>query len=112
MDNTIKYHDYIGSVEYSADDECFYGRVLGLNDLVTFEGTSVKELKNAFRDAIEDYLEICSRQGKEPEKPYKGSFNIRINPALHRQAAQYAAAQGLTLNKFVEQAIEQYVHHT
>lgn len=110
MDNTIKYRDYMGSVEYSAEDECFYGKVLGINDLVTFEGTSVEELKAAFQEAVDDYLEFCSAQQKEPEKPYRGTFNVRVNPSLHRQAAQFAASHGITLNKFVEQAIEDYVH--
>lgn len=112
MKNVMECNGYMGSVEYSADDDCFFGKVLGINDLVTFEGTSINELKSAFRDALADYIQVCQRQGKEPERPYKGSFNVRISPALHRQAAQYAAAQGLTLNRFVEQAIEDYVHHT
>lgn len=112
MDNTLKHRDYWGTVEYSAEDECFYGKIIGINDLVTFEGTSVAELKTAFKEAVDDYLEMCAAQKKPPEKPYKGSFNVRIPPSLHRQAAQYAASQGLTLNKFVEHAIEQYVHHS
>lgn len=111
MDNTMKYRDYLGNVEYSAEDNCFYGKILGINDLVTFEGMSVAELKNAFEESVEDYLTLCRKQNREPDKPYRGSFNVRINPSLHRQAAQFAAAQGLTLNKFVEKAIEQYVHH-
>lgn len=105
MSNALKYKDYFGSVEYSAEDDCFFGKIIGVNDLVTFEGTSTRELKQAFHEAVDDYLLICERCGKTPEKPYKGSFNVRIRPEVHRRAALYANAHGRTLNSFVEEAI-------
>lgn len=109
MKNTMKYQEYIGSVHFSAEDEIFYGKIEGINDLVSFEGTSASELKSAFEEAVMDYLELCKLKGKEPEKTYKGTFNIRIKPELHKQAAQKALTQGKTLNQYVEEAIEEYI---
>lgn len=108
MKDVMKYKDYIGSVHYSAEDEVFFGKIEGINDLISFEGHSVTELKAAFREAVEDYLELCNLNGKEPEKMYKGSFNIRIKPELHKKAAQKALIEGKSLNQYVEEAIEQY----
>ena len=74
--DTLKYKDFFGSVEYSADDDCFFGKIIGTTDLVTFEGDSVDSLKAAFAEAVEDYLILCKEVGKEPQKTYKGSFNV------------------------------------
>jgi len=104
-DNMLKYKDFYGSVEYSAIDECFFGKIIGTTDLVTFEGNSVDELKKAFTEAVEDYLGLCKEAGKEPQKSYKGSFNVRISPELHRTAAFIASKEGISLNAFVEKAI-------
>jgi predicted HicB family RNase H-like nuclease len=109
-DNMLKYKDFYGSVEYSAADECFYGKIIGTADLITFEGTSVGNLKKAFAEAVEDYLILCKEAGKEPQKSYKGSFNIRISPELHKEAAVIANREGITLNAFVERAIFDEVH--
>jgi len=110
IDNTLKYKDFVGSVEYSASDECFFGKIIGTSDLVTFEGNSVDILKGAFIEAVEDYLVLCREAGKEPQKSYKGSFNIRISPELHREAAVVASKEGISLNAFVERAIFDEVH--
>lgn len=75
----LTYKDFYGSVEYSASDECFFGKIIGTTDLVTFEGDSVQGLKSAFRDAVEDYLILCKETGKEPQKIYKGSFSDEVN---------------------------------
>ena len=104
-DNMLKYKDFCGSVEYSAADECFFGKIIGTTDLVTFEGSSVNNLKKAFAEAVEDYLVLCKEAGKEPQKSYKGSFNIRISPELHKTAAAIANREGISLNSFVEKAI-------
>lgn len=106
------YKDYIGLVHYSTEDELFFGKIERINDLISFEGSSVAELKSAFEDAVEDYLELCKLNGKEPEKTYKGSFNIRIRPELHKQAVQRALIEGKSLNQYVEEAIEQYSART
>ena len=109
-DNMLKYRDFYGSVEYSAADECFFGKIIGTTDLVTFEGNSVNSLKKAFTEAVEDYLVLCKEAGKEPQKTYKGSFNIRISPDLHKAAAAIASREGISLNAFVEKAISDEVH--
>lgn len=105
MSNTMKYKDFLGSVDFSSEDECFYGKIIGITDLVTFEGTSIVELKQSFHNAVDDYIEMCTSIGKKPMKSYKGSFNVRIGSELHRNAALYAAANHKTLNAFVTEAI-------
>jgi len=110
MTNTLKYRDFFGSVEYSADDDCFFGKIIGTTDLVTFEGSSVDSLKAAFAEAVEDYLLLCKEVGKEPHKTYKGSFSIRISPDLHRQAAMLASREGISLNALVEKTIYEAVN--
>lgn len=109
MKNSMKYKDYIGTIEYSDEDECFHGKVLGINGLITFEGQSVSELKCAFKMMVDEYLDDCRREGIEPEKSYKGSFNIRIAPELHRKASICASCEGVSLNTIVETAIREYL---
>jgi predicted HicB family RNase H-like nuclease len=106
MTDILQYEGYVASVHFSAEDEVFFGKIIGINDSITFEGGSVKELKKAFREAVDDYLETCVQLGKEPEKLYKGSFNVRIPSDLHRQAALYSAAKNMSLNDFVRFAID------
>jgi len=109
MTNTMNYKGYNGSVEYSDEDSLFYGRIIGINDHITYDGYSVDVLRSNFQDAVEEYLNICSQMGKEPEKAYKGTFNVRIAPALHKDLAIYSASQGKTLNSTVEEAIRSYI---
>lgn len=109
MNDTLKYKSYYAQVNFSGEDDVFFGRIIGINDLVTFEGASVRELKKAFHEAVDDYLETCRNLGKEPEKTYKGSFNVRISPELHRHAARQAALRKMTLNEFVQNAIDAVV---
>jgi predicted HicB family RNase H-like nuclease len=110
LNNTLEYKGYLGSIEFSNEDDCFFGKILGVNDLVTFEGSSVKEIKVAFCEAIDDYLLICERSGKEPEKAYKGSFNVRIDPELHKKASILAQTKHISLNQFVEFSIAEKVN--
>ncbi len=105
MNNILQYKNYYASVHFSAGDEVFYGKILGINDLVSFEGASVKELKKAFKDAVEDYLEMCAEIGKTPEKIYKGTFNVRVPVTLHKEASLFAAVHNITLNEFVKTAL-------
>jgi predicted HicB family RNase H-like nuclease len=112
MSEIIRYKDYLATVQFSAEDEVFHGRILGINDLVNFEGSTVRELKKAFAEAVEDYLETCKRIGKNPDKTYKGSFNIRIPAELHRQAAISAAKENMSLNDFVRYAIDFTLAHS
>jgi len=106
----LKYKDFFGSVEYSAADDCFFGKIIGTTDLVTFEGDSVDTLKKAFAEAVEDYLVLCKEIGKEPQKTYRGSFNVRISSDLHKEAAMLAIRQGISLNAFVEKTIHMAVN--
>jgi len=106
MTDILQYEGYFASVHFSAEDEVFFGKIIGINDSVTFEGGTVKGLKKAFHEAVDDYLETCKQLGKEPEKMYKGSFNVRIPSELHRQATLYSAAKNMSLNEFVRFAID------
>ena len=109
MSNTIEYKGYFGTVEYSSEDNQLFGKVVGVNSLVSYEGASISALKEDFRGAIDDYLNLCAEKGIEPEKTYKGSFNVRVSPELHRSLAAYSAAHSQTLNTTVEDAIKEYV---
>ena len=111
MNDILQYKNYYASVHFSAPDEVFYGRILGINDLVSFEGASVKELKTSFQEAVEDYLEICASTGKMPEKTYKGTFNVRVPSNLHKEAALFAAVHNITLNDFVKKALSFTLSH-
>lgn len=105
MTDRLVYKDFIGTVHYSNTDEVFFGKLEGVNDLVTFEGASVTELKIAFEEAVEDYLALCKETGKEVFKSFKGSFNIRLNPELHAKAFENATIAGKSLNQYVKEAI-------
>ena len=111
MKDIMTYKDYIATVHFSNEDEVFFGRIEGIGDLVSFEGRSVAELKTAFEDAVEDYIEICQVNGKNPEKAYRGSLNIRISPELHKQAVRHALVENISLNQFIEKAIAEKVNH-
>ena len=109
MKNTIICKDFFGSVEFSDEDNIFYGRIIGINDHITYEGDSVKSLRKDFISAVDEYLNVCTELGKEPEKSYKGSFNVRIDPELHRQLVIYSSSHRKSLNTVVEEAINNYV---
>ena len=109
MNDILEYKSYYAEVHFNSDDEVFYGKIIGINDLVSFEGTTVKELKREFQEAVEDYLLTCKELGKDPEKTYKGTFNVRISSELHRQAARHAILKNMTLNEFVRHAIDSLV---
>ena len=104
--NTVKdiltYKGFIGSVHFSADDRVFHGKIEGIDDLVTFEDNTVDGLVKAFREEADDYVELCMAQNKDPLRAYKGSFNVRISPELHRKAVATAKTIGITLNSFVQ----------
>ena len=106
MNDILEYKGYYASLHFSSEDEVFYGKLLGIDDLVNFEGASVKELKKAFHEAVDDYLETCKELGKEPNKTYKGTFNVRLTTDLHKRAALFAAMHNISLNDFVRTAID------
>jgi predicted HicB family RNase H-like nuclease len=111
MNDILEYKGYYANLHFSSEDEVFYGKLLGIDDLVNFEGASVKELKKAFHEAVEDYLETCKELGKEPNKTYKGTFNVRITTDLHKEAANFAAIHNISLNDFVKTAISYALLH-
>ena len=106
----LRYKGYSARPEYSAEDHIFYGTILGISDLVDFQSESARELEKEFHKAVDDYLEFCAEIGKNPQKEYSGLFNVRITPDLHRELSTFAQAEGVTLNKAVEQAIRAMVH--
>lgn len=109
MNDILEYKGYYADIHFSANDEVFFGKLLGINDLISFEGDSVKELKAAFIEAVDDYLETCEEIGKEPEKIYKGSFNVRLPSEVHREAALIAALKKVSLNDFVKYSLEKSI---
>jgi len=109
QDNYMNYKNYTGSVCFSEEDAVFYGKVIGIKALISYEGDSVRAIIKDFHNAVDEYLEFCATKGKEPERPFKGSFNVRINADLHRKLALTASARGVSLNTLVEDAILQAV---
>ena len=105
MNNTMEYKGYVGSVEFSEEDTLFFGKVLGIRALISYEGENAHDLVEDFHCAVDDYLELCAAEGVEPERAYKGSFNVRISPELHKKAAIAAMAKQISLNRFVEESI-------
>ena len=107
MKDKLVYNGFIGSVHFSAEDEVFYGKIEGINDLITFEGSTVIKLKSAFKEAVKDYVQLCQDTGKEVYRSFKGSFNVRVNPELHSMAFERALLEGKSLNQFIKEALEE-----
>ena len=110
MANSMKYKGYHATIEYSSEDGMLVGSVIGIQDSLNFHGTTVSEITQAFHDSIDGYLEMCEMLGRSPDKEYRGSFNVRISSELHRKAAVAAECSGVTLNQFVQQAIESKIN--
>jgi predicted HicB family RNase H-like nuclease len=101
----MKYKGYEAIVEYDEQDRLFVGRVINTLDVIAFDGKSVEELEDSFRNTVDEYLEDCQKRGKTPDKPFSGKFNLRISPDLHRQASLLAEKEGISLNTLVEKAL-------
>ncbi|MCI0381892.1 MAG: type II toxin-antitoxin system HicB family antitoxin [Chlamydiae bacterium] len=101
----MKYKGYIGHVEYDDEAKIFHGEVVGLKDIITFQGKSVEELEQAFQDSIDDYLAWCRKRKEKPEKTFSGTFNLRIPPELHAKLAVQAKSIGISLNSYVAQTL-------
>jgi predicted HicB family RNase H-like nuclease len=114
MKDMMEYKGYFGTVHYNDEDQTFYGKIEHIRSLVSYEGQDATTLRASFEEAVEDYLELCQEQNREPERPFKGSFNIRTGTTLHRRAAIAAQERGVNLNKLVTEALEQYLetNHT
>ena len=101
----MKYKGYIGHVEYDNEAKIFHGEVVGLSDIITFQGKSVEELEQAFTDSVDDYLVWCKERGEKPEKTFSGIFNLRIPPELHAKLAFQAKTMGISLNSYVTEKL-------
>jgi predicted HicB family RNase H-like nuclease len=101
----IEYKGYFAKVEFDDEANIFHGEVINLRDVITFQGQTVDELREAFGDSIDDYLEFCAERGEEPEKPYSGKFVVRVEPELHKTIAICARKDGKSLNSWVHDAL-------
>lgn len=107
--NTMTHQGYAARVEYSEEDGCFVGHIAGIRDVIGFHGESVAELRAAFEEAVDDYLETCKKLNQEPNHPYSGQFRLRLSPELHARAAMVAETKGKSLNSWVSDAIERSI---
>ncbi|MBR3954367.1 MAG: type II toxin-antitoxin system HicB family antitoxin [Clostridia bacterium] len=109
MNKVLEYNGFLGSIEFSLEDNILFGSLLYINDLVTYEGETLEELRETFKEAVDEYLEFCKECDKEPEKPFKGVFNVRIPPEMHKKAVYEAERRGITLNQLIGDAIRNEV---
>jgi len=110
--NQLQYKGYSGNIVFSEEDGVFHGKVAGIKSLISFEGDSVDTITEDFQNAVDEYLDFCMENKVEPEKQFKGSFNIRIAPQLHRQLANYSSSNSKSLNSVVEEAIRSYINQS
>jgi predicted HicB family RNase H-like nuclease len=103
--NTMSYRDYVAKIEYDSEDEVFFGRLAGITDGVGFHSDTVSGLKQAFHDAVDDYLETCAATGKQPQRPYSGKLMFRVDPQVHADAARAAFIAGKSLNQWAEETL-------
>ena len=109
MANTIEYNGYIASIEYSSEDKCFFGKLEMIDDLVTFEANIADELEENFHNAVDDYIQTCKELNREPQKTYKGVFNVRIEPELHKKIYKEALKSGMSLNAFIQKTLQNQI---
>jgi len=109
MSQLMTHKGYSGNAEFSLSDKVFHGKILAINDLVTYEAENVNDLLAAFKEAVEDYLETCLELGKEPNKSYKGSFNVRIGSELHKEVSLSAEKKGISLNTYIKQILQKSI---
>ncbi|MCL2355514.1 MAG: type II toxin-antitoxin system HicB family antitoxin [Oscillospiraceae bacterium] len=107
MKNIMEYRSYSSKIEYCNEDEIFYGKILGIDDLVSFEGETVEELKKDFKEAVDYYIKSCERDNKEAKKQYKGSFNIRIGSEIHKKIAFLSEVENISLNQFIKNTLKE-----
>lgn len=107
--SVMHYKGYEAVIEFDEDADIFHGEVIDLKDIITFQGTSAAELKQALADSVEDYLSFCAERGEEPEKPFSGQFVVRAEPKLHKAVSNAAKKDGVSLNKWVTAALERAV---
>ncbi|MFZ3191952.1 MAG: type II toxin-antitoxin system HicB family antitoxin [Moraxellaceae bacterium] len=103
--NIMSYQNYAAKIEYSDEDACFVGHIAGIRDVVGFHGESVTELRQAFEDAVDDYVATCEKLNRKPQRPYSGKVMLRIEPSIHARVAMQAAAQGKSLNAWAQDVL-------
>lgn len=103
--STMLYKNYAARIEYSDEDQCFIGHIAGINDIVGFHAETVTDLRNAFHEAVDDYLQACQKAKKAPQRPYSGRLMLRISPEVHAKAAMMAKAHGKSLNAWSEEVL-------
>ncbi len=104
----MKYKGYIGQVAYDDEAKIFHGEVIGLKDVITFQGTNVKEIETAFKDSVDDYLKWCKKRGEKPEKTYSGKLNLRMSPDLHALLVFEATKKGISLNDYINEKLSKH----
>jgi len=109
MTNFFKYKEYIGSIDANVQDLFLHGRILFIDDLVTYEAESLPELKTSFQEAVDDYLLTCQKLNRNPQQSFKGTLNVRIGPALHKEIALHAEMGGISINEYIKKAIQRQV---
>jgi len=105
MTNTMKYRGYVSSMIFDEEDKVIVGRVLDMDDIITFHGESVSEFERNFHSVVDDYIDACEKLGAAPEKPASGKLMLRVSPSVHAAALKAAARKGVSLNKWAEQAL-------
>jgi predicted HicB family RNase H-like nuclease len=103
--STMTYKGYAARIEYSDEDGCFIGHIAGIKDIIGFHAESVKELRSAFEEAVNDYLATCEKTGRAPQKPYSGNLMLRVPPEVHARAAMMAEAHGMSLNQWAAEVL-------
>lgn len=109
--NTMSYKGYTGKFDYDSEADLFHGEVLHLSDVITFQGRSIDELKQALADSVEDYLEFCAAKGRQPQRPFSGRFNLRLSPELHQRLAALSALSGKSLNTWLNDALQTFAEN-
>jgi predicted HicB family RNase H-like nuclease len=99
----MEYKGYVGMVEFDDEADIFHGEIVNLRDVITFQGRSVDELRQAFEESVDDYLAWCAERGKQPDKPFSGKFVVRLDPATHRSISAAAQKAGMSLNAWVKE---------
>ena len=105
----MKHRGYRAAVVFDDDAGLFHGEVVGTRDVITFQGTSVPELREAFAASVDEYLQVCAERGRTPDKAYSGNIPLRVRPDLHRAATETARAEGKSLNAWLTEAVQQAI---
>lgn len=105
----LTYKGYIGHVEFDDEAGIFHGEVINTRDVITFQGSTVVQIKKAFMESVNDYLVFCKERNEEPEKPFSGKFNLRLDPELHRQVYIAARQHQMSLNQWIAEAIKHHI---